>query len=114
MTAKFALLQPFKNPKTLPNVVPHKPNQTDFLFQALNNCTYSWGGFHKLIYALRQALTLCAETLSPKRASQKFGAERKMALCPTFSLYEIDPYITNCVSLYLFLLSGWRCDRLGQ
>ena len=30
--------------------------------------------FIKPIYALRQALTLCVE---PKKASQKFGAERK-------------------------------------
>ena len=49
------------------------------------------GGFHKLIDALRQALTLCAKLLRPKKASQKFGAEQKMALRPAFSLYEIDP-----------------------
>ena len=35
-------------------------------------------------YALRQNFT-------PKKASQKFGVERKMALWPTFSLYEINP-----------------------
>ena len=57
------------------------------------------GGFHKPIYALCQALTLCAVLLHTKKssqkldaeASQKFGAQRKMALGPTFSLYEIDP-----------------------
>ena len=27
----------------------------------------------------------------PEKASQKFGPERKMALGPTFKLYEIDP-----------------------
>ena len=52
----------------------------------------TWGGFHKPIYALRQALTLCAELLRPKKASQKFGAEHKMAFRPTSSLYEIDPW----------------------
>ena len=36
-------------------------------------------------FALRQ-------TFMPKKASQKFGAERKMALRPTFSLFEIDPW----------------------
>ena len=36
-------------------------------------------------YALRQ-------TFTPKKASQKLGAERKMALHPTFSLYEIHPW----------------------
>ena len=35
-------------------------------------------------YALRR-------TFTPKKASQKLGAEREMALRPTFSLYEIDP-----------------------
>ena len=35
-------------------------------------------------YTLRQ-------TFMPKKASQKFGVERKLALGPTFSLYEIDP-----------------------
>ena len=30
-------------------------------------------------------------TFTPKKASQKFSAERKMAWHPTFSLYEIDP-----------------------
>ena len=30
-------------------------------------------------------------TFLPKKASQKIGAEPKMALGPTFSLYEIDP-----------------------
>ena len=40
---------------------------------------------------LRQALTLCA-VLSRLKASQKFGEEHKMALQPSFSLYEIDPW----------------------
>ena len=35
------------------------------------------GRFHKPIYALRQAFTLCAELLRLKKASQKLGAERK-------------------------------------
>ena len=33
--------------------------------------------FHKPIYALRHALTLCAELLRLNKASQKLGAERK-------------------------------------
>ena len=37
----------------------------------------SWGQFHKPIYALRQALTLCAELLRLKKASQKLGPEQK-------------------------------------
>ena len=49
------------------------------------------GRFHKPIYALRQALMLCVKLLHPKKASQKLGAESKMALRPTFSLHEIDP-----------------------
>ena len=32
----------------------------------------------------------------PKKASQKLGAEHKMALQPTFNLYEIDPR-SSCV-----------------
>ena len=31
------------------------------------------------------------QTFLPEKASQMFSAERKMALRPTFSLYEIDP-----------------------
>ena len=54
------------------------------------------GGFHKPNYALCQTLTLCAVhlccTFAPKKASQKFRAERKMASSPTFSLYEIYPW----------------------
>ena len=45
------------------------------------------GGFHKPIYALRQALT-------PKKTSQMFSVERKMPLGPTFSLHRppgVDP-----------------------
>ena len=38
---------------------------------------YTRGSFHKPIYAPRQALTLCAELLRLKKASQKLGAERK-------------------------------------
>ena len=37
---------------------------------------------------------LCAKPLSTRlyfKASQKFGVEHKMASCPTFSLYKIDP-----------------------
>ena len=49
------------------------------------------GGSHKSIYALCQALMLCAKLLCPKKASQKFSTESKMAVCPTFSLYEISP-----------------------
>ena len=49
------------------------------------------GGFHKPIYTPRQALTLSVKHLRPKKASQKLGAEGKLAFRPTFSLYEIDP-----------------------
>ena len=45
-------------------------------------------GFHKPIYTLRQAITLYANILRLKNFS-KVGPERKMALRPTFSLYEI-------------------------
>ena len=48
------------------------------------------GGFHKLIYAPRQALTLCAKLLYLKKLL-KNGVEHKMALRQTFSLYEIEP-----------------------
>ena len=51
-----------------------------------------WGGLHKPIQALRQALTHCAETFTLKKASQKVGVERKMAQRPTFNLYEVDPW----------------------
>ena len=36
-----------------------------------------WGRFHQPIYALRQALMLCAKLLRLKKASQKLDAERK-------------------------------------
>ena len=52
-----------------------------------------WGGFHKTIYALRQALTLCAmfnANVTPKKSFSKVGVDHKMASRPTFSLYEID------------------------
>ena len=32
------------------------------------------------------------QTFTPKKASQKFGVEREMALRPMFSQYEIDPW----------------------
>ena len=51
-----------------------------------------WGRFHKPIYALRQ-------TFTPIKASQKFNVERKMALHPTFSLYEIDPWMLESLDL---------------
>ena len=35
------------------------------------------------------------QTFMPKKASQKFDAECKVALPPTFSLYEIDPRMKN-------------------
>ena len=44
--------------------------------QVLSQIT-TWGRFHKPIYALLQALTLCAKLLRLKKASQKLGAERK-------------------------------------
>ena len=62
------------------------------MWAQLGRAMSTWGGFHKLKYAQRQALALCALLLSLKTASQKFGAECKMALCPTFSLYEINPW----------------------
>ena len=57
-------------------------------------------------YALRQNFT-------PKKASQKLGAERKMALRPTFSLYEIDPWpafsllvsVKGCITWQLKFIS---------
>ena len=52
---------------------------------------FIWDQFHKPIYALRQTLMLCAKLLRLKKASQKFDAERKMALRPILILYEIDP-----------------------
>ena len=55
-----------------------------------DECSWSWGGFHNPIHALRQALTLCPKLLCPKKASQKIGVERKMSLRPTFNLYKID------------------------
>ena len=64
-----------------------------WVFVFLHFTLLTWGGFHKPIYALRKALTLCAKLLHPEKASQKFGAEHKMALRPTFSLYEIDPWL---------------------
>ena len=49
------------------------------------------GRFHKPIYALPQALTLCAKLLLLKKASQKLGAERKSLVQSVNGFYEIDP-----------------------
>ena len=69
------------------------------------------GRFHKLIYTLGQALTLCAKLLHIKKASQKFGVERKMALRPTFSLYEIDPRtVRSCCLVVVLLINGYRAN----
>ena len=52
------------------------------------NCTWGTRGqFHKPIYALCQAFTLCAKLLRLKKASQKLGAERKW-------VYEIHPRLS--------------------
>ena len=61
-------------------------------------------GFHKSIYALRQALR---QNFTPEKAYQKFGADRKMALCPTFSLYEIYPRINSEKNIRLYRVHGW-------
>ena len=64
--------------------------------------TWLKGGFHKPIYTLRQ-------TFTPKKASKKFGVERKMAPHPTFGLYEIDPCCEADNSIHLlFHISGSR------
>ena len=39
------------------------------------------------------------QTFAPKKASQKFGVKRKMSLHPTFSLYEIEPYLGDTQNL---------------
>ena len=64
------------------------------------------GGFHKPIYALRQAFTLCGHPFTPKKASQ----ECEMALLPIFSLNEINPR-----SLYFRSINSWQknsCVRM--
>ena len=48
------------------------------------------GGFHKPIYALCKALTLCTVLLCLK-SSQKFDVKLKIASHPNFSLNKIDP-----------------------
>ena len=48
-------------------------------------------GFHETIYTLHLADYALGHTFRPKKASHKFGIQRKMVLRPTFSLYEIDP-----------------------
>ena len=64
---------------------------TGWSYTYLTSWSYpNMGRFHKLIYTLHQALTICAK-LSRLKASQKLSVERKMALRQTFSLYEIDP-----------------------
>ena len=50
-------------------------------------------------YALRQ-------TFTPKKASQKFGAESKMVLRPTFTLYEINPLILWIQQTEYFLFAS--------
>ena len=56
-----------------------------------NSVNASWGGFHKKhLHSLTSSYAL-GQTFTPKKDTQKLGAERKMALRPTFSLNEIDP-----------------------
>ena len=53
---------------------------------------------------------LC-QTFTPKKASQKLGEERNMALRPTFSLYEINPRASLVVLIVIIHLFEWKIKK---
>ena len=76
----------------------------DYCIREINIQEIDVVSFHEPIYALCQAHMLYAILLRLK-ASQKFSVEPKMALCPTFSLYEIDHRaLLIKTALYLFVV----------
>ena len=51
---------------------------------------------------------------TPKKASQKFGVERKTASRPTLSLYEINPYSEIGNQKAGFMVSGFLALALFE
>ena len=63
-----------------------------------------WGRSHKPIYAMGQALTLCAKLLRRKKASQKLGAELKSLAQSVNWFMKSTPSCLNTTKIFFVFL----------